>query len=412
MLHGANLGPQFWPFALTHAVRIYNMLPHSATKQTPLYSLTGVHPTTEWLRVFGCRYYARKKGDRPHKLDYNTSMGVFLGFTGTAKNVYYYDLDSKRIKTSTHGIFDEANITVPQADRSTASQALIDLGYKQDQDTREQQNTTNTQPIAQIQLRSPHARIPTQGSVMAAGYDVYSTTDCDIRPQTIQKVPLHITIVAPQGTFIQLHSRSGLASKGIIVYAEVIDPDFRGDITVLLFNSGQSTQSIKRGDQIAQLVFHNIATPVLLQKHSLDPTERADRGFGSTDQSDLTPGADTKPPIMCQTATGTLQPHEMPYNIFLSTDPFDDVITVTVKDFGAHDTMGMVLAQCEHRNRPRLRDIIPSQPCSRIKNWRSTIKNGYIVQIEEHITTTIEEVKVAIQQSQVLHLDVIQIQIA
>jgi hypothetical protein len=115
---------------------------------------------------------------------------------------------------------------------------------------------------------------------------------------------------------------------------------------------------------------------------------------------------------MCQTATGTLQPHEMPYNIFLSTDPFDDVITVTVKDFGAHDTMGMVLAQCEHRNRPRLRDIIPSQPCSRIKNWRSTIKNGYIVQIEEHITTTIEEVKVAIQQSRVLCLDVIQIQIA
>jgi hypothetical protein len=173
-----------------------------------------------------------------------------------------------------------------------------------------------------------------------------------------------------------LHSRIGLASKGVIVYAGVIDPDFRGNIVVLLFNSGQSIQSMKRGDQIAQLVFHNIATPVLLQEHSLDPTERADGGFGSTDQSDLAPGADTKPLIMFQTATGTLQPLEMPYNIFLSADPFDNVITVIVKDFGAHDTMGTVLAQCEHRNRPPVRDIIPSQPCSRIKNWRSTIRNA------------------------------------
>jgi len=58
MLHGANLGPEFWPYALTHAVRIYNMLPHSVTRQTPYFTLTGLHPTTEWLRVFGCRYYA------------------------------------------------------------------------------------------------------------------------------------------------------------------------------------------------------------------------------------------------------------------------------------------------------------------------------------------------------------------
>jgi hypothetical protein len=114
MLHAANLGPEFWPFALILVVRIYNMLPHSVTNSTPYYSLTGTCPTVEWLRVFGCRYYARKPGDRAHKLDYHTSTGVFLGFSGTAKNIYYYDLESKKIKTATHGIFDEANITLPE----------------------------------------------------------------------------------------------------------------------------------------------------------------------------------------------------------------------------------------------------------------------------------------------------------
>lgn len=85
------------------------------------------------MRVFGCRYYARKTGARAHKLDYHTSTGIFLGFTGSSKNVHYYDMDTKKIKISTHGIFDEANITVPQSQRSAATQALIQLGYTQEQ---------------------------------------------------------------------------------------------------------------------------------------------------------------------------------------------------------------------------------------------------------------------------------------
>ncbi|MFN9982997.1 MAG: hypothetical protein ACK53Y_23915, partial [bacterium] len=357
--------------------------------------------------MFGCRYYARKKGDRPHKLDYNTSMGVFLGYTGTAKNVYYYDLDTKRIKTSTHGIFDEANITVPQAERSVASQALIALGYKQDEEVMENQNISQAQPIARIQLRSPTATMPTQGSVLAAGYDVYSTVACDIKPQAIQKVPLSITIIPPQGTYIQLHSKRGLASKGIIVYAGVIHPDYRGDITVLLYNSSNVTHSIKPGDRIAQLIFHNIETPVLLQEETLNTTERTDPGLGNTDQAPPAPIA-----TIHQTIAETLQPVKMPYNIFLSTDPFDDTLSIMVKDFGSHETMGMVLEQCEHRNRPRLCDILPSQPRSRIKNWRSTIRNGYIIQIEEHITATIDDIKIAIQKSRDLQLPELQIQIA
>jgi hypothetical protein len=65
-------------------------------------------------------------------------------------------------------------------------------------------------------------------------------------------------------------------------------------------------------------------------------------------------------------------PH-MPYNIYLSTDPFDDVIPITVTDFGTHATMGMVLEWCSARNHPKLINILPSNPASRIKRWRSTI---------------------------------------
>jgi deoxyuridine 5'-triphosphate nucleotidohydrolase len=321
--------------------------------------------------------------------------------------VYYYDIDTKRIKTSTHGIFDEAYITIPQADRSSASQALIDLGYRQEDDAAPAQES-QAPPVAQILLRTPTAKLPTQGSILAAGYDVYSTVHCVLQPQMVTKVPLDFTLVPRQGTYVQLHSRSGLASKGIIVYAGVIDPDYRGDITVLLYNSGSNAFTVNVGDRIAQLIFHNISTPVLLQEAQLNDTARADQGFGSTGLNSATDDV----PQVSQVTAPQLNPVDMPYNIFLSQDPFDDVITVTVKDFGTHSTMGMILQQCSQRNKPRLVDIQPSQPCSRIKKWRSTIKNGYITQIEEYPISSIDDVKAAISASRTKPLEYIHIEVA
>jgi hypothetical protein len=241
MLHGANLGTEFWPCTLTHSVQLCNMIPHSITNQTPYYSLTGKHPTTEWLHVFGCRYYARKLGDQLHKLNYNTSTSIFLRFAATAKNVYYYDTDSKKIKTSMHGIFDEANFTVPEREWSQASQALIDLGYQQDDvETDAQMCPPQSPQTAQIQLLAWQAKIPTQGSVMAAGYDVYSIHKYTLKPSATTKIPLGITIKPPKGSYIQLQSRNGLASKGVIVYAGTIDPDY----------SGLTTYHVQPGEQI------------------------------------------------------------------------------------------------------------------------------------------------------------------
>jgi hypothetical protein len=38
----------------------------------------------------------------------------------------------------------------------------------------------------------------------------------------------------------------------------------------------------------------------------------------------------------------------MPYNIYLSADPFDDVIQISVKNFGFHATMGFILRPCNN----------------------------------------------------------------
>jgi dUTP pyrophosphatase len=413
LLHSANLGPEFWSFALIHAARLYNMVPHSSTGQTPHLLFTGNRPTAENLRVWGCLVYARNRGPRPHKLDYHTSTGLFLGYTATTKNIHFYDLQTKRLKTATHVIFDEANITAPADKRSQASTALIELGYTQEDGEPiavNQLQTTQEPTVASIQLLSPLAKIPTRATHGAAGYDAYSTIDTILQPQTITKIPLDITIVPPMGSYVHIMLRSGLASNGVTTYAGVIDPDYRGNITVLLYHSGQQEIRVTKGDRIAQLLFLQCSTPQLNLQPTLNITERADNGFGSS-------GGAPTPLVRHNNASeepamvGPDLP-KMPYNIYLSADPFDDIIKISVRDFGTHDTMGMIFHPCPYRNLPILKDIIPSQPGSRIRNWRSSIKNTYRVQIEEHIIHTISDIENAIHKSRAIPLQEIQFEFA
>ena len=65
------------------------------------------------------------------------------------------------------------------------------------------------------------------------------------------------------------------------VKAGVIDPNFTGNIGVVLKNN--SDQPIERvaGEQIAQLLFIKVATPTLVQVTSLAKTEWGEHGFGA-----------------------------------------------------------------------------------------------------------------------------------
>ena len=64
ILHAANLGPEYWSYALIHAVYIKNRLPHILIKKTHFEALTGQQPEVTNLRVFGSRIYAKKPGQR------------------------------------------------------------------------------------------------------------------------------------------------------------------------------------------------------------------------------------------------------------------------------------------------------------------------------------------------------------
>lgn len=130
------------------------------------------------------------------------------------------------------------------------------------------------------------AIMPTRGSDGAVGYDLYSTEDTVVPCQAGRAlVGTGISVVLPPGVYGRVASRSGLAVKHCInVGAGVIDPDYTGEIKVVLFNHGENDFEIKRGDRIAQLVLERCETPPVKEIEIIEETERGSGGFGSTGQ--------------------------------------------------------------------------------------------------------------------------------
>lgn len=131
------------------------------------------------------------------------------------------------------------------------------------------------------------AKMPTQGSTYAAGYDLYAATDKDIivPPHKTVKIGTGIAMSIPENCFGGIFARSGLATKRDLAPANkvgVIDSDYRGEVIVALHNHGNEAQTVEPGERIAQLIILPFIAVEFQEVAELDGTERGEGGFGST----------------------------------------------------------------------------------------------------------------------------------
>lgn len=128
------------------------------------------------------------------------------------------------------------------------------------------------------------AQVPSRGSTGAAGYDLYSTESHVILPGKRAVVGTGIAVQLPDGVYGRVAPRSGLSVKhGIHIGAGVVDPDYRGEIKVVMFNLGSESYVIKPGYRIAQLILERFLMEQVVVGDITD-TERGEGGFGSTGQ--------------------------------------------------------------------------------------------------------------------------------
>jgi dUTP pyrophosphatase len=92
-----------------------------------------------------------------------------------------------------------------------------------------------------------------------------------------------VKIELPSDCWGNIRSRSGLAlNEGIITLGGVIDPDYRGEIGVILLNTSDVSFEIKKHGKIAQMIIQPFEHAEIVQTEDLSETERAHKGFGSS----------------------------------------------------------------------------------------------------------------------------------
>jgi dUTP pyrophosphatase len=133
----------------------------------------------------------------------------------------------------------------------------------------------------------PEALPPRRSSSGAVGYDIFSIEDAIVPANGKTIVKTGIRLCIPSGHYGRIAPRSGLAANhSIDVGAGVVDPDYRGEILVVLFNHSSKEVSLPKHSRIAQLILERCSVlPVNIASNEifdLDMTERGAGRFGST----------------------------------------------------------------------------------------------------------------------------------
>jgi dUTP pyrophosphatase len=129
--------------------------------------------------------------------------------------------------------------------------------------------------------------LPAYQSEDAAGMDVCAAVTAEVRiePGQVASIPTGFRIAVPAGFEAQLRPRSGLAAKHAVSLPNTpgtIDPDYRGEVKVLLINLGRETFRVTRGMRIAQMLIFPVPRVAWRAVDELPPTRRGDGGFGHT----------------------------------------------------------------------------------------------------------------------------------
>ena len=133
---------------------------------------------------------------------------------------------------------------------------------------------------------SPRAVIPTKATKYSIGLDLFSPESYLIHPKRQVLIPIQIRLGIPPGYYGRITSKSGLAMQHRIhVGAGVIDPDYTGEIKVLLINDAKHYYQVNQGHPIAQLILEKASIPILRQVEELPTTCRGERGCGSHSQN-------------------------------------------------------------------------------------------------------------------------------
>ncbi len=140
-----------------------------------------------------------------------------------------------------------------------------------------------------IQPLHPNFQVPTRGTELAGGYDIYMPKGGALFPDMAyaQMVGLGFAAEVPPGYVALLLPRSGAGAKNGLELNNtcgVIDADYRGEWKAALRVKNAEPFQWKAGDRVLQYILVPVHTPELQVVETLSSTARGEGGFGSTNK--------------------------------------------------------------------------------------------------------------------------------
>ena len=137
-------------------------------------------------------------------------------------------------------------------------------------------------------INKSHHPLPAYSTPEAAGMDVRAYLPdgpVTIGPGDRALISTGLYMQLPSGYECQIRPRSGLALKhGITILNSpgTVDADYRGEIGVIVLNTGKEPFVVADGERICQMVIKQYTHVEWEDVKELDRTKREDGGFGHT----------------------------------------------------------------------------------------------------------------------------------
>jgi dUTP diphosphatase len=139
-----------------------------------------------------------------------------------------------------------------------------------------------------VRLLDPRARPPARTREGDAGYDLRCLDGFTLQPGERAMIGTGVAIALPPGIAGLVTPRSGLAARhglSVVNGPGLVDPNYRGELRVVLVNLGEAEFTAQAGDRIAQLLLVRYWAPELQVVEELPPSDREANGFGSSGMS-------------------------------------------------------------------------------------------------------------------------------
>jgi len=113
-------------------------------------------------------------------------------------------------------------------------------------------------------IKSGELRIlPSEFRLNPAGVDLRIDRDIHLEPKQQLLVASMERVELSNGIVGFLHLRSSLAREGLFASLALVDPCFRGQLTVSLYNSGDSAVNLGKGERFIQLSLLRLGKPAI-----------------------------------------------------------------------------------------------------------------------------------------------------